>query len=152
MIASGSALPMRTLRAPGPPTSTTALGSTGKRAAPIQRRSRRVDDPRRGRTQGAGRFASRRNGVMFAATIKTVEATLDGEAAAIAGPHDPELRKAPAAFRTVVKLCTENWCYGRLIFVLPSGREIRIEGEEPGPEARLIVNDFRFISRVLSAG
>jgi cyclopropane-fatty-acyl-phospholipid synthase len=68
------------------------------------------------------------------------------------GLDDPELRKAPAAFRTVVKLASHNWEVGRLVFVLPSGREIVIEGEAPGPEARLIVNDFRFVSRVLAAG
>ena len=67
-------------------------------------------------------------------------------------PDDPELRKAPAAFRTVVKIASQNWEFGRLIFVLPSGRELRIEGAQPGPEARLIVNDFRFVQRVLAGG
>jgi cyclopropane-fatty-acyl-phospholipid synthase len=77
---------------------------------------------------------------------------MDGETAVIATPHDPELREAPAAFRAVVKLCAENWTYGRLVLVLPSRREIRIEGVAAGPEARLIVRDFRFVSRVLGAG
>jgi cyclopropane-fatty-acyl-phospholipid synthase len=71
---------------------------------------------------------------------------------AVVGPDDPELRRAPAAFRTVLKISAENWEYGRLTFVLPSGREVRVEGDKPGPDARLIVNDFRFLSRVLSAG
>src|ERR1700679_2466656 len=71
---------------------------------------------------------------------------------AVVGPDDAELRRAPAAFRTVLKISAENWEYGRLTFVLPSGREVRVEGDKPGPDARLIVNDFRFLSRVLSAG
>ena len=71
---------------------------------------------------------------------------------AVVGPDDPELRKAPAAFRTVLKISAENWEYGQLTFVLPSGREVRVEGRKPGPDARLIIKDFRFLSRVLSAG
>jgi cyclopropane-fatty-acyl-phospholipid synthase len=77
---------------------------------------------------------------------------LDGERPAVVGLDDPELRKAPAAFRTVVKIASRNWEVGQLTFVLPSGREILIEGPSPGPHARLIVNDFRFVSRVLAAG
>ena len=81
-----------------------------------------------------------------------VEATLNGEVAAVVGSDDPELRKAPAAFRTVLKIASENWEFGRLTFVLPSGREVRIVGEKPGPTARLIIRDFRFLTRVLIAG
>jgi cyclopropane-fatty-acyl-phospholipid synthase len=68
------------------------------------------------------------------------------------GLDDPELRKAPAAFRTALNIAARNWRYGRLTFELPSGRELRIAGDEPGPDARLVVRDFRFVSRVLSAG
>ena len=67
-------------------------------------------------------------------------------------PRDPELRKAPAAFRTVLKFASENWARGRLTFVLPSGREITVRGPEPGQDARLVVNSYRFVGRVLSAG
>ena len=77
---------------------------------------------------------------------------MDGVTSVVVGLDDPELRKAPAAFRTVVKLATENWTFGRLTFVLPSGRELPIEGAEPGPDARLIIRNFRFLGRVLSAG
>jgi cyclopropane-fatty-acyl-phospholipid synthase len=83
---------------------------------------------------------------------KTLEAALDGAIAVIARPDDAELRKAPSAFRTVLKIASENWRFGRLVFVLPSGREVRIEGSEPGPEAKLIVRDYRFLSRVLAGG
>jgi cyclopropane-fatty-acyl-phospholipid synthase len=77
---------------------------------------------------------------------------LIGETTAIVSLDDPELRKAPAAFRTVLKIARDNWVYGRLAFVLPSGRSLTIEGVEPGPDARLVIRDFRFVSRVLAAG
>jgi cyclopropane-fatty-acyl-phospholipid synthase len=81
-----------------------------------------------------------------------VEATLNVEQAVVVGPEDAELRKAPAAFRTVLTIASQNWEYGRLVFVLPSGREVKVEGTKPGPDARLIINDFRFLQRVLIAG
>lgn len=65
--------------------------------------------------------------------------------------NDPELRAAPAAFRTAVSISRRNWDFGVLTFVLPSGRELRIEGRAPGPHGRLVVKDFRFVSRVLAA-
>ena len=39
-----------------------------------------------------------------------------------------------------------------MTFVLPSGREIPIQGREPGPAARVIIRDFRFMRRVMAAG
>ncbi|HEY3797097.1 MAG TPA: cyclopropane-fatty-acyl-phospholipid synthase family protein [Caulobacteraceae bacterium] len=77
---------------------------------------------------------------------------MDGETTAVVGPDDLELKRAPAAFRAVLKIAGENWCYGSLTFVLPSGREVLVQGNEPGPHARLIVHDYRFLSRVLGAG
>jgi len=77
---------------------------------------------------------------------------LNGETSAIVDLGDAELRRAPAAFRTVVRIASDNWEYGRLAFVLPSGRTLQIEGRKSGPDARLIVRDFRFVSRVLAAG
>ncbi|HEY5071893.1 MAG TPA: cyclopropane-fatty-acyl-phospholipid synthase family protein [Caulobacteraceae bacterium] len=65
--------------------------------------------------------------------------------------NDPELRKAPAAFRTVVAIARNNWKAGALTFVLPSGREIRVVGDCPGPEGRLIINDFAFVRRVFAS-
>jgi cyclopropane-fatty-acyl-phospholipid synthase len=65
---------------------------------------------------------------------------------------DPELRRAPAAFRTAVDIASRNWVEGALTFLLPTGRELRIDGAAPGPEGRLIVRDFRFVSRVLASG
>ena len=65
--------------------------------------------------------------------------------------EDPEFRRSPAAFRTAVDIARRTWSAGSLTLVLPSGREIRIEGASPGPEGRLIVRDFHFVSRVLSS-
>jgi len=77
---------------------------------------------------------------------------LDEGHGVVVGHDEAELRRAPAAFRTVLKISSENWTFGRLTFVLPSGRELPIEGPEPGPDARLIIHDFRFLARVLAAG
>jgi len=65
---------------------------------------------------------------------------------------DPELRKAPAAFRSVVAIASQNWELGTLTFILPSGREIFIQGTRPGPDGRLVVKDFHFVDRVLASG
>ncbi len=65
--------------------------------------------------------------------------------------NDPELRKAPGAFRAALSIARENWEAGSLTFILPSGREVRIDGSEPGPDGVLIVRDFRFVGRVLAS-
>ncbi|HWE99091.1 MAG TPA: cyclopropane-fatty-acyl-phospholipid synthase family protein [Caulobacteraceae bacterium] len=62
-----------------------------------------------------------------------------------------ELAAAPAAFRSVIAIARRAWEFGTLTFVLPSGRELRIEGRSPGPDGRLVVKDFRFVSRVLAS-
>jgi cyclopropane-fatty-acyl-phospholipid synthase len=64
----------------------------------------------------------------------------------------PDLRRAPAVFRNALRIAARNWCWGTMTFVLPSGREIPIQGSEPGPEARLVIHDYRCMRRVMSAG
>lgn len=64
---------------------------------------------------------------------------------------DPELRRAPAAFRAALAIASRNWVAGSLTFVLPSGREVHVEGPAPGPAGRLIVRDFHFVSRVMKS-
>jgi len=64
----------------------------------------------------------------------------------------PELKGAPATFRTALRIIARNWMLGSVTFVMPSGRELRIAGAEPGLSGRLIVHDFRFMRRVLSTG
>jgi cyclopropane-fatty-acyl-phospholipid synthase len=64
----------------------------------------------------------------------------------------PDIRRAPAAFRAAVRIFARNWLWGSMTFVLPSGREIPIQGREPGPAATVIIHDFRFMRRVMAAG
>ncbi|KRA65002.1 cyclopropane-fatty-acyl-phospholipid synthase [Caulobacter sp. Root655] len=66
--------------------------------------------------------------------------------------RDPELRHAPAAFRTALRVAVENWAVGTLTFVLPSGRPLRIDGKTPGPDAVIQIHDYRFIRRALASG
>ncbi len=64
----------------------------------------------------------------------------------------PDLRKAPAVFRAALRIAARNWLWGSITFTLPSGREIPIHGSQPGPDARVVVNDFRCMRRVMAAG
>jgi cyclopropane-fatty-acyl-phospholipid synthase len=64
----------------------------------------------------------------------------------------PEVRRAPAAFRTALKVTAQNWQGVPLIVQLPSGHALRIEGHAPGKEVVLQVKDFNFIRRILAAG
>jgi len=66
--------------------------------------------------------------------------------------RDPELRRAPAAFRTALRVAIENWAVGTLTFVLPSGKALRIAGKTPGPDAVIQIHDYRFIRRALASG
>ena len=50
----------------------------------------------------------------------------------------PEVRRAPAAFRTALKIAAENWMSGSLTVVLPSGQELHIRGGHDGPDARRV--------------
>ena len=76
--------------------------------------------------------------------------TLDGKAL-IPVWKLPEVRRAPAAFRTALKIAAENWLVGNLIVVMPSGQELAIHGRREGRHACLQVKDFRFVGRVLAA-
>ena len=67
-------------------------------------------------------------------------------------PESPALHNAPAVFRTAVRICADNWRHGTLTWVLPDGTEAPCRGTEPGPDARLIIRDYRFIRRCLAAG
>jgi cyclopropane-fatty-acyl-phospholipid synthase len=64
----------------------------------------------------------------------------------------PEIRRAPAAFRTFVKLAAREWTQGVLELVTPDGLSIPIRGPNGGPEGRLIIRDYRFVGRVLTGG
>jgi cyclopropane-fatty-acyl-phospholipid synthase len=64
----------------------------------------------------------------------------------------PELRRAPAAFKTFLRLASRNWAEGVLEVVTPEGLDIPIRGVDGGPEGRLLVKDYRFVGRVLTGG
>jgi cyclopropane-fatty-acyl-phospholipid synthase len=64
----------------------------------------------------------------------------------------PDLRAAPAVFRSAMKIAARNWLWGAITFVLPSGREVAIRGSQPGPDARVIIKDFRCMRRLMTAG
>jgi cyclopropane-fatty-acyl-phospholipid synthase len=64
----------------------------------------------------------------------------------------PDLRAAPAVFRSAMKIAARNWLWGAITFVLPSGRELVIRGSQPGPDARVIINDYRCMRRLMTAG
>lgn len=64
----------------------------------------------------------------------------------------PDLKDAPAAFRAGLRFIARNWALGSITFVTPSGRDLRIAGAQPGPDARLIIHDFGFMRRTLAAG
>ncbi|TAJ73172.1 MAG: class I SAM-dependent methyltransferase [Phenylobacterium sp.] len=70
----------------------------------------------------------------------------------VGGSHVTDLSGTPLVFRTAARTIIRNWNTGVMTFVLPDGREIRLEGADPGPEARLIVHDYDFIKRTISNG
>ena len=64
----------------------------------------------------------------------------------------PDLRGTPLAFRSAARTMIRNWSIGTMTFVLPDGREVRLQGSEPGPEGTLIVHDYNFMNRTLRSG
>ena len=63
-----------------------------------------------------------------------------------------DLSGTPATFRFAARVIVQNWRIGILTLVLPDGREMRLEGAVEGPEARLVIRDYRFINRVMGTG
>jgi cyclopropane-fatty-acyl-phospholipid synthase len=66
--------------------------------------------------------------------------------------RDPDLRRAPAAFRTALRVAVENWAVGTLTFILPTGKPLRIIGKTSGPDAVIRIHDYRFVRRALASG
>jgi cyclopropane-fatty-acyl-phospholipid synthase len=64
----------------------------------------------------------------------------------------PALVGATPTFRAALRIMALNWMAGDLTFVMPSGRSVRISADAPGPVARIIIHDFRFIRRALLSG
>lgn len=66
--------------------------------------------------------------------------------------NDPDLKAAPAAFRSVLRLAATNWEAGSVTFVLPTGKALTIEGRKAGPAAMIRINDYNFVRRAFSSG
>jgi cyclopropane-fatty-acyl-phospholipid synthase len=60
--------------------------------------------------------------------------------------------RAPAGFGLLLRLLATGWTAGRLTVRLPNGAEPVLSGPEPGPDAVLVVKDYRFARRVLASG
>src|SRR4051812_39583476 len=60
------------------------------------------------------------------------------------------LEAAPAPFRFVFARMAANWGTGGLTVQLPDGHSFRVG--EAGPEAKLIVHDYRFLGRCITRG
>jgi cyclopropane-fatty-acyl-phospholipid synthase len=66
--------------------------------------------------------------------------------------NDPDLKAAPAAFRSAVRIAAENWEAGSLTFVLPTGKALTVTGRKDGPAAVIKINDYNFVRRALLSG
>lgn len=64
----------------------------------------------------------------------------------------PDLKGAPAAFRTALRVAATNWENGSLTFVLPTGQPLTIKGRQPGPDAVIRIRDYNFVRRAFAAG
>ena len=64
----------------------------------------------------------------------------------------PTLKLAPPVFRTLLRLLSGGWKVGALTMVTPEGAEIVIKGNEPGPEGRIDIRNYRFVRRSLTGG
>jgi cyclopropane-fatty-acyl-phospholipid synthase len=65
---------------------------------------------------------------------------------------EADIRGTPLAFRSVYGIVRDNWHEGSLSFILPNGRVAVARGSEPGPQAVLIIHDFRVVARGLASG
>ena len=66
--------------------------------------------------------------------------------------NHPDLKAAPTAFRTALRVAASNWETGSLTFVLPTGTALRISGHQPGVNATIRIRDYNFVRRAFSSG
>jgi cyclopropane-fatty-acyl-phospholipid synthase len=66
--------------------------------------------------------------------------------------NDPDLKAAPAAFRSALRLAATNWVIGSITWILPTGKALTITGDKPGPDATIRIHDYHFIRRAFSSG
>ena len=65
---------------------------------------------------------------------------------------DQDLKDQPFAVRKGVETLRKVWEFGQMDVVFPDGQHMMLEGREPGPSATLLVKDFNFMKRVMTAG
>jgi cyclopropane-fatty-acyl-phospholipid synthase len=65
---------------------------------------------------------------------------------------DPDLKVAPTAFRSAVRIAAENWEAGSLTFILPTGKALTVKGRKGGPNATIRIRDYNFVRRALLSG
>jgi len=63
-----------------------------------------------------------------------------------------DLKAAPAAFRTALKVAATNWESGSVTFILPTGAALTVHGRQPGPDATIRIRDYNFVRRAFSSG
>ncbi|MEL6701853.1 MAG: cyclopropane-fatty-acyl-phospholipid synthase family protein, partial [Pseudomonadota bacterium] len=58
----------------------------------------------------------------------------------------------PRYFKQVFRLATESLEHGRVDFILPDGRQFRVDGPKPGPVAELHIHDPQVFARLIREG
>jgi len=66
--------------------------------------------------------------------------------------NHPDLKAAPAAFRTALRVAATNWELGSVTFILPTGAPLTVRGRLPGPNATIRIHDYNFVRRAFSSG
>ena len=66
--------------------------------------------------------------------------------------NHPDLKTAPAAFRTALRVAATNWEFGSVTFILPTGKALTVHGRQPGPDAAIRIRDYNFVRRAFSSG
>jgi cyclopropane-fatty-acyl-phospholipid synthase len=66
--------------------------------------------------------------------------------------NHPDLKAAPTAFRTALRVAATNWEFGSVTFILPTGKAVTVRGRQPGPEATIRIRDYNFVRRAFSSG
>ncbi len=67
--------------------------------------------------------------------------------------HDQaSLNDVPLMARKGVELLRRNWQYGAIDIIFPDGKHMLMQGLDAGPTATIKVNNFNFITRVLTSG
>jgi cyclopropane-fatty-acyl-phospholipid synthase len=66
--------------------------------------------------------------------------------------NNSDLKAAPAAFRSALRLAATNWAIGSITWILPTGKALTITGDRPGPDATIRIRDYHFIRRAFSSG